>query len=67
VNGYDFVSAPKIPGDGRLPFMFATPTSGIPYNMYKSKKSHMDLLNIKKIPLILNDLLTAAQQQQSKL
>jgi len=66
VNGFDFQSGPKAPGDGRLPFQFATPPPGIPYKLYKTKKAHMDLLNLKKVPNILADLI-AEQENTAKL
>jgi pimeloyl-ACP methyl ester carboxylesterase len=45
VKGWDFVTAPKKPGDERVDFERAMPPEGVPHSVFKSSRGHEDLLN----------------------
>lgn len=45
VRGWDFRSAPKKAGDGRVEFSSAAPPEGIPCKVHKTSREHADLLN----------------------
>jgi len=48
--GYDFASAPKAPGDGRVPFENAIPPPGISFKLYKTKKRAYGFSKFEKDP-----------------
>jgi hypothetical protein len=45
VRGWDFETAVKQPGDGRVPFPQAIPPEGVPHAVYKTAREHGVLLN----------------------
>ncbi len=45
VAGWDFESAPKEPGDGRVLEAHSLPPAGIPFEVFSSSMEHSDLLN----------------------
>ena len=45
VRGWDFHTASKEPGDGRVLFEKAKPPEGVEYTMHKTEREHADLLN----------------------
>jgi pimeloyl-ACP methyl ester carboxylesterase len=59
VKGWDFQTAVKEPGDGRVIFSKSAPPDGVPYRLYKSSREHGVLLNdtsqISQILLELED------------
>jgi hypothetical protein len=57
VKGWDFVIAPKGPGDGSVNFERAMPPQGVPHSVYKSARKHGDLLNdIPQVQAILSSM-----------
>ena len=57
VKGWDFVSEPKKSGDNRVAFETAVPPLGVPYSIFKSSRSHEDLLNdTSQVAMILSHL-----------
>ena len=45
VRGWDFITAPKKPGDERVDFERAITPAGVPHSVFKSSRAHEDLLN----------------------
>jgi pimeloyl-ACP methyl ester carboxylesterase len=45
VKGWDFETAPKLPGDERVHFEGAVPPGGVPHRVFKSSQTHEELLN----------------------
>jgi pimeloyl-ACP methyl ester carboxylesterase len=45
VRGWDFETAPKVPGDGRVALKDAMPPQGIPFQLISSEAEHSELLN----------------------
>lgn len=44
VRGWDFQTAPREPGDGRVEFAKAMPPEGVPYTVHKTVREHGELL-----------------------
>lgn len=45
VAGWDFESAPKVPGDGRVQETHSTPPAPIPFELFQSTAEHSELLS----------------------
>ena len=45
VRGWDFASGSRKPGDNRVQSTKALPPSGVPHRVFKSSRSHEELLN----------------------
>jgi len=57
VRGWDFETAPKQPGDGRVEFTKAMPPDGIAYALYKTEREHGDIVNdTTQVAVILANL-----------
>lgn len=58
IDGFDYDSAPKLAGDGRIPYNMSIPDSRIPYKLVNSKLHHQILLDdIDQIQSLLSELL----------
>ncbi len=55
--GWDFKSAPEVPGDSRVTFVHAMPPAGIPYDLFVTEADHTDMLNDKKTQQAIEDFL----------
>lgn len=57
VRGWDFRTAPKKPGDGRVEYSSVLPPQEVPYKVYRTSREHADLLNdTHQIAVILAQL-----------
>ena len=57
VRGWDFQTAPREPGDGRVEFAKAMPPERVPYTVHKTPREHADLLkDTEQVSAILAQL-----------
>jgi pimeloyl-ACP methyl ester carboxylesterase len=57
VRGWDFQTAVKEPGDGRVVLVNAMPPVGVPYTIWRTPRRHSDLVNdTKQVGAILGSL-----------
>ena len=57
VRGWDFHTATREPGDGRVEFAKAMPPEGVPYAVHKTAREHGELLNDpRQVAAILEQL-----------
>jgi len=57
VRGWDFRTATREPGDGRVTFANAMAPEGVPYTLHKTTREHADLLNdTRQVAAILSQL-----------
>lgn len=55
--GWDFESAPKVPGDGRVAFANAMPPEGIAFEVFETAADHTDLLSDPPVQKAIADFL----------
>jgi pimeloyl-ACP methyl ester carboxylesterase len=62
--GWDFETAAKEPGDGRVSQKDSLPPSGIPYRLFYSESEHSDLLNDPKVITEINQMLNSPREKR---
>lgn len=55
--GWDFESAAKVPGDGRVAYVNAMPPEGIAYEVFETTADHTDLLSDPPVQKAIEDFL----------
>ena len=65
-HGWDFNSAPREQGDGRILFAQAVPPDGVPYTLYRTDRAHGALLrDVRQVDEILAQLSKDARDRET--